>query len=462
MIKAGKFKCRFSPGLQGLVQSGSGVLLKLILILVPAQAMGDSVPTQAAGDSTAPMVLTLQQALDIAAQKNIDILKAREYRNYVLGKYREERAAALPQFSITSSATSQFDNTFGALFGGEFAIPSRQNARVADVGVTQALYTWGQVGAAIRAAKEGFGVASDQLKLYQQAVARDVSAEFYNVLLAKELHAIAVENAKQKERHLEEARRKYAVGMSTDYDVLAGEVELKNAQPAVIRAENMIRLARERLRFLLAMNDAQVDVQGNLQTPIASYPQYEESLAVALDNRPELSDLTHRLGISKELVKIARAGNKPRVDFNGRAGLRSFSVGPFGANGETWVAAVTLSFPFFDGFRTSGKVLEAQTDMASLTLDLAKLKNSIALQVRDAVNIVRVNGEIVKGLMGTVGEAEHLLWMAEKGYELGAKTRLEVDDAQSNVIQAKGNLARGQQEYLVALVTLEWAQGTIK
>jgi outer membrane protein TolC len=282
------------------------------------------------------------------------------------------------------------------------------------------------------------------------------------VLLAKELYAIAVENSKQKERHLEEARRKYAVGMSTDYDVLAGEVELKNAQPAVIRAENTIWLACERLRFLLAIENAQVDAQGSLQKPIAPYPQYEESLAIALNNRPELSDLTHRLGISKELIKIARAGNKPRVDFNGSAGLRSFSVGPFGANGETWVAAVTLSFPFFDGFRTSGKVLEAKTDMVSLNLDLLKLKNSISLQVRDAVNVVRVNGEIVKGLMGTVGEAERLLWMAEKGYELGAKTRLEVDDAQSNVVQAKGNLARGQQEYLVALVALEWAQGTIK
>ncbi len=414
------------------------------------------------GETVRPRVLTLQQALDIAVEKNRDILKAKEYRNYVMGKYKEERAAALPNFSLTVSTNSSFDNTFSALFGGEFSIPSRQDARVADISVTQTLFTWGQVGAAIRAAKAGFGVAGDQLRLYQQAVVRDVSTEFYGVLLAKELYAIAVENLKQKERHLEEANRKYAVGMATDYDVLAGEVARKNAQPAVIRSENLIRIARERLRFLLAVDKEEVDAQGALETSIEPYPPFEEALAAALNNRPELSDLTHRLGISRELVKIASAGDKPRLDFNGRAGLRSFAVGPFTASGETWSAAITLSFPFFDGLKTRGKVQQAQSDMMSLQIEKAKTKDSIAVQVRDALNLVRENGEIVTGLRGTVSEAERLLWMAEKGFELGAKTRLEVDDAQSNVIQAKGNLATGLRDYLVAKVALAWAQGIIK
>ena len=38
--------------------------------------------------------LTLEQALAIAADRNRDIQKAREYRNWVEGKYVEERAAA--------------------------------------------------------------------------------------------------------------------------------------------------------------------------------------------------------------------------------------------------------------------------------------------------------------------------------------------------------------------------------
>ena len=81
-------------------------------------------PPGVMGESPTLRMLTLQQALDIAAEKNRDILKAREYRNLVLGRYKEERAAVLPQFSLNVSVSNSFDNTFSALFGGAFSIPS--------------------------------------------------------------------------------------------------------------------------------------------------------------------------------------------------------------------------------------------------------------------------------------------------------------------------------------------------
>ena len=49
--------------------------------------------------------------------------------------------------------------------------------------------------------------------------------------------------------------------------------------------------------------------------------------------------------------------------------------------------------------------------------------------------------------------------MAEKGFEFGVKIRLEVDDAQLNLLQARSNLARAQRDYRVARVNYEWAMG---
>ena len=83
------------------------------------------------------------------------------------------------------------------------------------------------MGAAIRAAKEGLADADDQLRIYQQAVARDVSAAFYDVLLAKEMLQIARQNLEQKQRHLEEARRKYDSGTATDYRRPGGGGEVR-------------------------------------------------------------------------------------------------------------------------------------------------------------------------------------------------------------------------------------------
>jgi len=51
--------------------------------------------------------------------------------------------------------------------------------------------------------------------------------------------------------------------------------------------------------------------------------------------------------------------------------------------------------------------------------------------------------------------------MAEKGYEYGVKTRLDVDDAELNLGQSKGNLARAKREYLAAWVNLERGKGTL-
>jgi HAE1 family hydrophobic/amphiphilic exporter-1 len=51
--------------------------------------------------------------------------------------------------------------------------------------------------------------------------------------------------------------------------------------------------------------------------------------------------------------------------------------------------------------------------------------------------------------------------MAEKGYEYGVKTRLDVDDAELNLVQSKGNLARAKRDYLVAWVNLERVKGTL-
>ena len=99
--------------------------------------------------------------------------------------------------------------------------------------------------------------------------------------------------------------------------------------------------------------------------------------------------------------------------------------------------------------------------MRTLRIEEAQLLDAIALEVRDAVNAVREAGEIVNALAGTVDQADRLVTMAEKGYEYGVKTRLDVDDAQLNRSRAHGNLARARRDYLVAGAALRHAMGTL-
>jgi HAE1 family hydrophobic/amphiphilic exporter-1 len=429
-----------------------------VLIACLAGCLGNT-PGVLASEEKGVRVLTLDEALRITLEKNKDIQKAREYRNTVEGKYIEERAAALPQLQITGLLSRDRDESLGAFFQG--LIPLQKETRSGEIGLTQALYTFGRIGAAIRAAKVGLATATDQLRIFRQAALRDVSASFYDVLLAKELSSLALQVLDQRMRHLDEARKKFAAGVATEYDVLAAEVAVENARPAVIRAENLTRTSRERLKFLLGIAE-QVDVVGSLEGPLALQPQYEETVEIAWKNRPELADLRKRLEISKELVKVYDAGNLPRLDLKAAWGWRQLVFGSSEGDGQEWSAGLYLTFPFFDGLRTRGKVIQARTDVANLKIDEAKQLDSIALQSRDAVNAFRESAQIVMALSDTVKQAERLLSMAEKGYEFGVKTKLDVDDAQVSLTQAKGNLATARRDYQVANITLEWIKGTLE
>lgn len=426
--------------------------------------LGGAWPGWVWGQQPQVQLLSLQECWRIALEKNKDIHKAKEYRNAVTGRYIEERSAALPQFAVNAYISHSRDESQKALYRGLF--PFEQELHGAEITVSQPLYTFGKIGAAIRAAKIGMETAEDQLRIYQQAALRDVTAAFQDVLLSRELYVLAVQNLEQKARTQREARRKLAAGVATDYDVLAAEVAVENARPEVIRTENLIRISREKLRFILGVEGQEVNAAGTLVTSLEPRANYEETLETALKKRPELSDLRKRIQVYEELVKIYKAGTLPRIDFKAGWGWRQLYYGTlnFGSadgEGQAWTAGVFFSFPFFDGMRTQGKVLQAKTDVSNLKIDEAKLLDSIALQVRDAISFCREAEEIVQALSGTVRQAERLLAMAEKGFEYGVKTQLEVDDAQLNVTRAKSSLARAYRDYLVASVTLEWVKGTL-
>jgi outer membrane protein TolC len=429
-----------------------GVVIELVLLLgVPFPG-----PPAVAAESAAVEILSLDEALRAAVATNRDVAKAKELRTSLEGKYVEERASALPQFLGTVEAFRSWDDSLGI-----FGAPPGSNRYTAQVGVTQPMYSSGVVSARIRAAGVGLATADDRLQVARQDVLRDVFTAFHDVLLGKELHRIALEDKAQKGRLLDEARKKLAAGTVTDYDVLAGEVALLNAGPEAVRTENLVRISRERLRFLLGRDGHEVDAKGDLSAVVGDPPDIDRALETAASRRPELSDLRHRLEMAKELLAIERAGNRPKLDFRGALGRQEIDYGIRDVGGTTWSAGLFASWTLFDGFRTRGRVAQAGSDVRTLRIEEARLLDGIALEARTAANAVREAGEIVNALAGTVKQADRLVAMAEKGYEYGVKTRLDVDDAQLNRSRALGNLARARRDYLVAGAALRHAMGTL-
>jgi HAE1 family hydrophobic/amphiphilic exporter-1 len=243
---------------------GAGQKAAVAALLLLAAGSAALVPAaSAAEEPPGAEILTLDDALRIALENNRDIRKALELRKGLEGKYVEERAAALPQFTAVAEGSRRWDTTQEV-----FGIPPGNTTWDAQLGVAQPLYTGGQVTAAIRAARVGLATADDQLKVSRETALREVATVFHDILLARELNAIAVQNREQKARFLDEARKRNAAGTATDYDVLVSKVELENAEPAIVRTQNQILTLRERLRFLLGRDVRPVDARGDLAEPL--------------------------------------------------------------------------------------------------------------------------------------------------------------------------------------------------
>jgi len=421
-----------------------------------AAAEAATTAPDAAAREAGPLVLTLEQTLALAAEQNHDVLKAREYRSLVEGRYIEEKSVALPHFTLSGGAAYSADNSQEAL-----GFPVRTDNYTMKLGVVQPLFTWGQIGAAVRLADIGRSTAGDRMASARGTALRDAALAFVEVLLAREYEALAKQNLEQRVRHLEESRRRMAAGTATDYDVLGASVAEQNARPEVIRTANRVSDARERLAFVLGIQGRKVDVVGSLSAASTVAPSYDAALAAAIANRPELAELRKNRAMAEEMVRIERAGNKPRLDLGADAGYRALDMDGRTGDGTTWSAGVRLTWPVFDGGRTKGAVQRTESDARSIGLEERRFIDALALETRTGVDAVHEAAAIVEALGGTVAEAERLLAMAEKGFELGVKVRLDVDDAQLNLVQARAVLARGRRDLAAAQVNLKWITGEL-
>lgn len=399
-------------------------------------------------------MLTLSDCLDLTIQYSREVLLAKEGIKQSEGLYIQERSAAFPKLTGSAGLIHGRDESFAVMPNAPVEVDQYQTS----LNLTQALFTWGQIGAAINAAKYDRASAGHLLHQARQMALRNAAISFYDLVLTRELERVARDNLAQKQRHLDETQRKHQLGVATDYDVLAARVALANAYPELTRAGNDIRLARDRLRYYMGIQDA-FEVSGDLACRIVAPAPLDDIIDQAVQRRPEMAYYKSQVGVYQELATVAAAGDKPRLDFRANIGWTSYDNMNFDYPGQAWNAGIYLSFPIFDGFKTRGSLIQAKSRLSSAEIQKKKLMDTIALEARDALNQTDQAIEIVRALEATLTQAERLLQMAEAGYRAGVKTKLEVDDAEFNLLSVRSNLAKAKRDYLSAQIQLLWITG---
>jgi outer membrane protein TolC len=455
------------------------------------------------GTSSAPRVLSLDDALDLALEANPDLRLARLSLEEAEGMVSEAWSAVYPKIDFSSSYTRNispsvsflpaviFDPNAGAdeLIRVQFG---SDNLWTSSLTLDQPIFR--------AAALVGVGAAG-RFQAYQEESVRGATHQvvtrirvlYYGLLLAQEQARLIERSALRVAESLEETRALNDAGFSSDYDVLRLEVEFANLDPQLRRARNeALRMERDLAMELGLPQGTSVQVVGSLaqmdlENPEANAPENARLLEFGAgsgspgDLATSVEDLLLRAaqdnsvvqqaGLNAELrnteLQLERAEYLPEISLFGsydivaqqNGGLDFFGDANQRAYGRNLGIRVTL--PLFTGFQRGARVEQKQAALRSAQIERDLAEDRLRDEIRTLV-------EQVEEARFRAGSQRLAVSLAQRGFEIasaqyreGLGSQMELTDSEVALRQSEFNYAGAVYDYLSAWAELDRAVGEI-
>ena len=445
--------------------------LKIFLALALAGfATGLNTMAQDAGTNSTTWLsqpLSLIQALNTALQQNPTILKAQDELNASYGVVVETRAIALPQVQGTGKYTDSEITTLQQppLPSGYTYPQANQNWNV-GVQIVQSIYQGGRLTAALKAARVTKEQALAQYRVTLADTLLAVRLAYYDILLAAEQITVNEASVNLLQKELDDQQRRYDAGTVPHFNVLRARVSLANARPPLIQAQNNYRISKNNLCNLLGYNlprDIWDNIPLKLTDTLDSAPfqiNLPDALQDALGKRPELVALRKGETLQQLGVVNAKAGYKPNLQvFAGYNWFnQQFSTDP-GDTLNGWNAGGQITWNFFDGLLTHGKVVQAKALYARSKTAVAEESRNIELEVRTTYSDFLEAQQVLESQKTVLEEAEEALREANARFDAGTGTQLDVLDAETSLTQARSTNVQALHDYDAARARFQRAIG---
>ena len=412
-----------------------------------------------------PQPLSLADAVNLALQRNPNILRAQKDLEAVQGVVIQTRAVAIPKLNLDGSYSAAQPNDVDRVATPIFTFGNDQNW-VTQMKLVQSLYEGGRVLSALRVARL---TEERSLLDYQTAVANtvvEVQVAYYDVLLALQQITVQEASVALLTNELGDTTRRYDAGTVPRFNVLRAEVELANARPKLIRARNSYRIGKNNLVSQLGFNvpkefveDIPLTLAGKLEA-VPYQIELPQAIMLALERRTELGALRKTQALRNEDIVNAKSTYKPSLQaFGGYDVHNSILSTDIADVRNGFIAGLQLNWSLFDGRRTKGKVMEATALYERAAVDLDDTGRRIELEVRTAYSNFIEADEVLKSQEKVQEEAEEALRLARARSEAGTGTQLDVLSAQTALTEARTTQIQALRDYSVARARLERAIG---
>lgn len=394
-------------------------------------------------------------------------------------------AALLPQVTGSASRTRSDTSTKGQ-FPQEIEQPTGSGNRVVinfisssdskpetdrwSLDLRQSVFSWRNWVALKRADSQVAQAEADFAAANQSLVLR-VSEAYFNVLAAQDAVSSQQSALDAISRQLEQAEKRFEVGLIAITDVQEAKAARDSAAAAVIAAKRQLASTEELLREITAEKYGTLARPGE-DMPLKSPDPADEEQWVSRAMDQNLSLVSSRLAaeIARDNVRAAFGGHLPELDLvasrsnsdqtspidfaSGNKGLRT-------NNTDDTTYSLQLSVPIFAGGGTQSRVRQSEFQWQAARERLNRTSRQTERQARDAYLGVLSEMSRVTALRQALESSRTALKATEAGYEVGTRTAVDVLEGRRSLTQAETNYSRSRYDYILNVMRLRLASGSL-
>jgi outer membrane protein len=405
----------------------------------------------------------LMQVYREAQQNDPAIAAARANWEATQERVPQARAGLLPNVALSASANA---NYFGTNLDSNPHVGINRNFGLGGltVSASQPLYRYAN-SVAYSQAVEQVQQADYTLASARQDLILRVAGAYFDVLLAQFTVEVTESQKAAVSEQLAQAKRNFEVGVATITDTNEAQAKYDSIVAQEISAQNDLENKRTALRAIIGRAPPDLKKLGPGFDPVLPSPNALDAwVERALADNLAVRVAQYNADIAALEIERQRAGRLPTVDL-----VASFNTQAFNATvntssaGEQHQAAigVALNVPLYTGGFVDSKVREALAlqDAARQNLEVAR-RNAL-FSAQTGFTGVTSAAASVKAFEQALVSAQTAYESNKTGQEVGVRTNLDVLNTQQNVFQTRRDLAQAYFNYLLGVLRLKFAVGSL-
>lgn len=416
---------------------------------------GNVLKAQQAQDS---IIISLDQAIEIALDESRTI-KIADLSIEKSGYAKKGSYAALyPNISASGSYQRTLKKQVMAMdFGGQSMEISVGKWNNVNAGVSAAMpLINAQLWESLKLSALDVELAVEQARSSKISMVAQVKKAYYAVLLAQQVYEVYKEVYDNAAKNFEYTEQLYNAGKTSEYEYLRMQVNVKNAEPNVYSSLTAIDLAIWQLKAIMGIDlETKIGVQGSIDQYKDEMMSYTLTNDVNLANNSTMAQLSLQNEQLERTIKMTKFQYIPTLsasfaynyiamgdDFN-------FKWNPYS------VAGLTLNIPIFDGFSKRNNIRQYKASQNMLELTMEDTERNLRVAFKNYENEIATFMKNYSAAESTLEMAQRSYNIAEKMYELGKTTLLELNDAQLALVQAQLTMSRTVYNFMVTKASIE-------